>query len=79
MIDLVDAGTDVNAQGGPFGNVLLAAIEHAHPNTVLMLLERGADARATREKGDALAAARESRNDEIIKLVNEACQSQPNP
>jgi ankyrin repeat protein len=39
---LLDAGANVNAEGGPYGNALQAASEEGHVKVVQMLLEQGA-------------------------------------
>ncbi|KAJ5406072.1 hypothetical protein N7465_007356 [Penicillium sp. CMV-2018d] len=49
---------DVNAQGGRYGNVLLAAAWRGHTKTLKLLLEKGADVNAQGSiYGTALQAA----------------------
>jgi ankyrin repeat protein len=43
---LLDAGADVNAQGGHYGNALQAASWGGHEEVVQMLLAAGADVNA---------------------------------
>ena len=43
---LLDAEADVNAQGGDYGNALLAASEGGHEKVVQMLLDAEADVNA---------------------------------
>jgi hypothetical protein len=43
---LLERGTDVNAQGGHFGNALQAASHEGHEKVVEMLIERGVDVNA---------------------------------
>jgi len=40
---LVDAGADVNAQGGRYGNALQAALEGGHEKVAQVLMNAGAD------------------------------------
>jgi ankyrin repeat protein len=43
---LIDAGADVNAQGGEYGNALQAASAEGHDKVVQMLMNAGAVERA---------------------------------
>ena len=40
---LLDKGAEVNAQGGNYGNALLAASYRGHEHTVELLLDEGAE------------------------------------
>jgi ankyrin repeat protein len=43
---LLDAGAEINAQGGEYGNALCAASQHGHEKVVQMLLSRGEEVNA---------------------------------
>jgi hypothetical protein len=49
----VDAGADVNAEGGEYGYALQVASEDGHEKMVRMLLDAGADVNA--EGGESMA------------------------
>ena len=56
---LLEAGADVNAHGGEFGNALQAAVRRGDKDIMELLLEAGADINAQGGKfGNALRAAR---------------------
>jgi ankyrin repeat protein len=55
---LLDAGANVNAQGGHYGNALQAASLPGHESVVKLLLEAGANVNA---QGRGEAAARGGR------------------
>jgi ankyrin repeat domain-containing protein 50 len=55
---LMDAGAEVNAQGGHYGNALQAASFEGHKKVVRILMDAGAEVNAQgRHYGNALQAA----------------------
>ncbi|EUC49462.1 hypothetical protein COCMIDRAFT_64937, partial [Bipolaris oryzae ATCC 44560] len=59
---MLDAGADINAQGGPYGNALQAATHTSKVEIVKVLLDAGADVNAQGgHYGNALQAARHRR------------------
>jgi hypothetical protein len=67
---LLDAGAEVNAQGGDYGNALQAASFRGHEAVVKLLLDKGADVNA--QGGDyssALYAASVSGHEAVVKLL----------
>lgn len=70
--DLIGKGVDINAQGGVYGNALLAASTQGHRETVKLLLEKGADINAQGGHfGNALAAASSEDHQKINELLLE--------
>jgi ankyrin repeat protein len=71
-IVLLEKGTDVNAQGGLYGNALQAASVQGKGKTVEMLLEKGADVNAQGGLyGNALQAASAQGEKEIVAMLLE--------
>ncbi|CAG8262886.1 unnamed protein product [Penicillium salamii] len=67
---LLQAGADVNAQGGEYGNALQAAALNGSPETVQILLGAGADVNAQGgEYGNALQAAAWRGSPEIVQIL----------
>lgn len=65
---LLDAGAQVNAQGGYHGNALQAAARYGRVCLVQMLLNAGVDGNARGGiYGDALTAATRRKNTEIFQ------------
>jgi ankyrin repeat protein len=65
---LLDAGADVNAQGGRYSNALQAASAGGHNNIFQWLLEAGADVNAQGGwYGNALQAASYGGHDAIVQ------------
>jgi ankyrin repeat protein len=65
---LFEAGADINAQGGWYGNALHAASYRGHDQTVQRLLEKGADINVQGgAHGNALQAASSSSHDHIVQ------------
>ena len=64
---LLDAGADVNAQGGEYGNALQTASSRGHEAVVKLLLENGADVNAQGgEYGNALQAASQGGHEQAV-------------
>ena len=68
---LVDNGADVNAQGGFYGNALIAASTSGHIEIVKLLIEKGAtiDSLGTVYGGTALEAASFEGHIEVVQLL----------
>ena len=67
LAELVDAGLPVNLTNSSGDTLLLLAAYHVHPETVRMLLARGADTSRVNDKGQtALAAATFRRSTEVV-------------
>ena len=67
---LLDAGADVNAQGGKYGNALRAASYKGHEQIVKMLLDAGADVNAQGgDYGNALYAASVRGHEQVVKTL----------
>ena len=68
---LVDNGADVNAQGGFYGNALIAASASGHIEIVKLLVEKGATINSFRTAygGTALEAASFEGHIEIVQLL----------
>jgi ankyrin repeat protein len=67
---LLDEDTDVNTQGGSFGNALQAASAEGHNQVVEMLLNKGADVNAqSKFFGNALHAASEGGYEQVVKTL----------
>jgi ankyrin repeat protein len=67
---LLDAGVDVNAQGGKFGNALQAASVNGYEQVVKLLLDAGADVNAQGGHFDsALQAASVNGQEQVVKLL----------
>jgi ankyrin repeat protein/aminoglycoside phosphotransferase (APT) family kinase protein len=70
---LLDAGADVNAQGGEYGNALQAASRESHETVVKMLLDAGADVNAQGGYyGSALQAASAGGHETVVKMLLDA-------
>ena len=70
---LLDAGAEVNAQGGQYGNALQAASYQGSRETVQLLLNAGADVNAQGgEPGNALQAASLYGSQETVQLLLDA-------
>ena len=70
---LLDAGADVNAQGGFYGNALQAASYNGHDQTVKLLLDAGADVNVQGGSyGNALQAASYNSHEQTVKLLLDA-------
>src|ERR1700754_3239591 len=58
LADVIERGVPVNLTGGSGDSLLILAAYHDHPDTVRMLLERGADPDRVNDRGQtALGAA----------------------
>jgi ankyrin repeat protein len=69
----VDAGLPVNLTSGSGDSLLILAAYHNHPETVRMLLERGADTARVNDRGQtALAAAVFRRSTESVQALLDA-------
>ena len=67
---LLDAGADVNAQGGEYGNALQAASGRGDEKVVQMLFGAGADANAQGgEYGNALYAASRRGHEKVVQIL----------
>ncbi|KAF7446386.1 ankyrin repeat domain containing protein [Pyrenophora tritici-repentis] len=67
---LLDAGADINAQGGNHGNALQAASLRGHKQVVKMLLDKGVDINAqSGNHGNALQAASEGGHKQVVKML----------
>jgi ankyrin repeat protein len=67
---LLDAGADVNLQGGNYGTALQAASAGGHSRSVRLLLDAGADVNLMGGKyGSALQAAQQNGHDGIVDLL----------
>lgn len=71
---LIDLGADVNAIGGEYGTVLIAASANGMAESVRTLLKNGADSRYRSEHhGTAIEAARTGKE----RAENEGCCNEP--
>jgi ankyrin repeat protein len=73
---LIDAGADVNAQGGSYGNALQAASGEGHKKVVKMLIDAGAEVKARGgEYSNALLAALYGGHEKVVEMLieNGAC------
>ncbi|KAF2678771.1 hypothetical protein K458DRAFT_435608 [Lentithecium fluviatile CBS 122367] len=67
---LLDKDTDINAQGGYYGNALQAASFEGHEQLVKLLLDKGADINAQGGGyGNALQAASFEGHEQLVKLL----------
>jgi hypothetical protein len=67
---LLDASTEVNLQGGRYGNALQAASEEGHEQVVKILLDNGADVNAHGGYyGYALQAASAGGHEQVVKML----------
>jgi hypothetical protein len=67
---LMDAGADVNAQGGLYGNALQAASQGGHEKLVQMLMGAGADVNAHGgDHGNALHAASQGGYEKVVQML----------
>jgi len=70
---LVNAGADVNVQGGEYSSALQAASQGGHEKIVELLLEAGADVNARGGKyGNAVYAASVQGHEKIVELLVKA-------
>ncbi|KAH8621149.1 HET-domain-containing protein [Alternaria alternata] len=70
---LLDAGADVNAQGGEYGNALQAASERGYVQVAKLLLDAGADVNAQGGgHGNALQAASQEGHEQVVKMLLDA-------
>jgi ankyrin repeat domain-containing protein 50 len=65
---LLDAGADVNAQGGYRVNAMQAASNGGHEKVVQMLLDAGADVNALGGKY-ALQAASKGGHEKVVRIL----------
>ncbi|MFV2103191.1 ankyrin repeat domain-containing protein [Micromonospora sp. LOL_024] len=69
----VDAGLPVNLTNEKGDSLLILAAYHAHPDTVVALLSRGADHSRANDRGQtALAAAVFRKNSEAVRALLDA-------
>jgi ankyrin repeat protein len=69
---LLEAGADINAQGGWYGNALQTASHGCHDQIVQQLLEKGADVNARTDNGEtALQCAATYAHEITVKLLLE--------
>ncbi|QBZ66506.1 hypothetical protein PoMZ_13485, partial [Pyricularia oryzae] len=67
---LIDKGTDVNAQGGYYGNALYAASSEGHKTIVQILIDKGADVNAQGGLyGNAFQAALSRCYNKIVQML----------
>ncbi|XP_014558237.1 hypothetical protein COCVIDRAFT_36442 [Bipolaris victoriae FI3] len=66
---LLNAGADVNAQGGFYGNALYAASVKGHEQIVKILLNKGANVNAQGDCSTALYAASVKGHEQIVKIL----------
>ena len=70
LASVLDQGVPVNLTGGTGDSLLILAAYHEHPDTVRMLLERGADPDRVNDRGQtALGAAVFRRSAESVRLL----------
>jgi ankyrin repeat protein len=70
---LMDAGADVNAQGGWYGNALQSASAEGHEKVVQMLMDAGADVNAQGGHfGNALQAASQGGHEKVVQMLMDA-------
>ncbi|KAI9037068.1 NACHT nucleoside triphosphatase [Aspergillus affinis] len=70
---LLDAGVDVNAQGGKYGNALQAASDRGSKEVVQMLLDSGTDVNTQGGwYGSALQAASFRKSKEVVQMLLDA-------
>ena len=68
----LEKGTDVNVQGGKYGNALLAASNEGYASIAWLLIENGADANAQGGyNGNKLQGALNEGHDAIAKFLIE--------
>lgn len=66
---LLEAGADINTQGGNYGSGLQAAACYGRKESVQLLLEAGADVNAQRYYGNSLQAAACNGSEESVPLL----------
>lgn len=70
LVHAVDAGVPVNLTGATGDSLLMLAAYHAHPDTVIALLARGADTERVNDRGQtALGAAVFRRSEPIVTAL----------
>ncbi|KAK6541415.1 hypothetical protein TWF694_007227 [Orbilia ellipsospora] len=70
VVNLLENGADVNAQGGYYGNALQAASATGHADVVELLLNKGADINAQGgHYGNALQAASATGHADVVELL----------
>jgi ankyrin repeat protein len=70
---MMDAGADVNAQGGQYGNALQAASWRGHEKVVQLLMDAGADINAQGgQYGNALQATSVAGYEKVVQMLMDA-------
>src|SRR6202012_2500508 len=66
---LLDAGADINAQGGFYNTATIAAMSNEHFDIAKLLISRGADMKLESSKGCPLYAAASTGDLKMVKML----------